>query len=104
MREGTREVLRAFGKSDTKPWEYAYPTAAEDPVWDMWRARGRVPPNKTHFHYQLKWRTKDNECRFTAIAFGDLDDDGIYSTYEQGTLVRDGEEVETIWGTRKWDE
>ncbi len=39
-----------------------------------------------YFHYQFKWKNGDNgfgECQFTAQAFGDLDNDGVFSTYER---------------------
>jgi len=47
-----------------------------------------------YFHYNFQVSnsgTGFGECQFTAQAFGDLDDDGIYSTYERaGAADRNG--------------
>lgn len=42
--------------------------------------------NEPHrFHYDFRWRYSEEHdgCQFTAQAFGDLDDDGVFSTYER---------------------
>ena len=61
----------------------AYPQTA----WtdnEAWSALGFEVPSPHYFHYNLKWsQDESGECQFTAQAFGDLDDDGIYSTYER---------------------
>jgi type IV pilus assembly protein PilA len=37
-----------------------------------------------YFHYDFRWASVgEGACQFTAQAFGDLDGDGIYSTYER---------------------
>lgn len=46
------------------------------------------------FHYNFIWKNADSgfgACQFTAQAFGDLDGDGVFSTYERyGSLDEDG--------------
>lgn len=41
------------------------------------------------FHYNVRWRSFDDPsgCQFTAQAFGDLDDDGVYSTFERAAAA-----------------
>ena len=39
-----------------------------------------------YFHYNFRWKNDPSgfgSCQFTAQAFGDLDGDGVYSTYER---------------------
>ncbi len=60
-----------------------YPAAA----WsdnEAWSAIGFDVPDSHYFHYDLRWsQDESGACQFTAQAFGDLDDDGIFSTYER---------------------
>lgn len=63
------------GGYDAKLW-------TENPVW---RELGFEVQEPHYFHYDFKWKndpTGQGSCQFTAQAFGDLDADGVYSTYE----------------------
>lgn len=53
---------------------------ADNPVWS---ALGFEATGGHYFHYDFRWTEKDGMCQFTAQAFGDLDDDGTFSTYER---------------------
>jgi type IV pilus assembly protein PilA len=67
-----------------------YPVAAwtENPVW---AAIGFRQEQAHYFHYDVRWNQGPKTCEFEARAFGDLDDDGVYSTYERsGVLDKDG--------------
>lgn len=60
-----------------------YPAAAWDDL--VWKGLGFSLGDPHYFHYNFRY---DNDprgygsCRFTAQAFADLDDDGVFSTYE----------------------
>jgi hypothetical protein len=75
----------------TEVWEFAFP--ADDPAWKEWAELGYPEPTKTHFHHQFSWGFLRGACRFTAAAFGDLDDDGIYSTYEEIQTYSEGKRM-----------
>jgi hypothetical protein len=67
-----------------------YPTAwwTENP---RWQALGFAVQEPHSFHYNVKWNQTSQGCQFTAQAFGDLDDDGLFSTFERaGTADRNG--------------
>ncbi len=61
----------------------AYPASA----WtenEAWSALGFEIAGEHYFHYNLRWsQDSSGACQFTAQAFGDLDDDGVFSTYER---------------------
>lgn len=59
-----------------------YPQTAwtDNPVWS---ALGFEASKGHYFRYNFRWTEKDGGCQFTAQAFGDLDDDGMYSTFER---------------------
>lgn len=62
-----------------KPWEYSIK------LWDddVWTAIGYSRSEPHRYHESLVWKTRqDGECEVRARVFGDIDDDGIYSTYE----------------------
>jgi hypothetical protein len=69
----------------TAPGEYSAKAWSADPVWS---ALGFVIADVHRFHYTLRIGTKaTGACQFTARAFGDLDNDSVWSTYEiSGTL------------------
>ena len=48
-----------------------------------WSALGFEVRGQHYFHYDFQWTEKDGGCQFTAQAFGDLDDDGVFSTFER---------------------
>jgi hypothetical protein len=53
---------------------------------NVWSQLGFQVETPHYFHYNFKWRndpTGGGACQFTAQAFGDLDDDGVYSTFER---------------------
>ena len=63
----------------TNAWEY--PRA----LWEegVWKKIGYRRHGPHHYHYSLEWKTLENgECENRARVFGDLDGDGIFSTYE----------------------
>lgn len=58
-----------------------------------WSALGFEINEPHRFHYDFRWSYSEERdgCQFTAQAFGDLDDDGSFSTYERaGTANRLG--------------
>lgn len=53
---------------------------------NVWSQLGFELQDPHYFHYNFKWKndpSAQGSCQFTAQAFGDLDADGVYSTYEQ---------------------
>ncbi len=51
---------------------------------EVWADIGFAVAEPHFFHYDLRWEEgSDGECRFTALAYGDLDDDGTFSTFER---------------------
>jgi hypothetical protein len=65
------------------PGEYSIDLWLDDPVW---RELGFVQDQPHAFHYGFRWANDPRgfgTCMFTAQAFGDLDDDGLFSTYER---------------------
>lgn len=52
---------------------------------NVWSQLGFELQDPHYFHYNFKWKNDasgQGSCQFTAQAFGDLDADGVYSTYE----------------------
>lgn len=64
---------------------YAYsPSAWDTAVWQQMR----FDLTYGHFyHYSYQWSIDGDRCAFTVQAFGDLDDDGVYSTFERTGMV-----------------
>lgn len=58
-------------------------------VWtdnDVWNGLNFQMEQGHYFHYNFKWANAADgfgECQFTTQAFGDLDGDGVFSTYER---------------------
>ena len=53
---------------------------------DIWNGLNFQMERAHYFHYNFKYANVDGEfgeCQFTAQAFGDLDGDGVFSTYER---------------------
>lgn len=51
---------------------------------EVWSALGFEMAEGHYFHYNIRWgQDQAGACQFTAQAFGDLDDDGVFSTYER---------------------
>ena len=66
------------GYYDTAVW-------TDNPVW---KALDYAPDQGHYFHYNFIWRNFGEDdgygaCQFTIQAFADLDDDGVFSTYER---------------------
>lgn len=69
-------------ENPTQPWEYDI-KLWNDPMWKHAQFEG-APGD--HYHYRYEWAPNDDRlmpCAFTVQAFGDLDDDGVYSTFER---------------------
>ncbi len=52
----------------------------------VWNALHFQVEDKHYFHYDFKWSNTPGgygKCQFTVQAFGDLDHDGVYSTFER---------------------
>ncbi len=67
-------------KHPDQPWEY--PVG----LWgaDSWVAVEFSQPEPHRYHYALEWEVLESgECEYRALAFGDLDDDRSFSTYER---------------------
>lgn len=62
------------------PAEYRGDTWTDD---ETWNALGFGFSDAHYFHYGFRWTQEDGGCQFTVQAFGDLDGDGVYSTYER---------------------
>jgi hypothetical protein len=63
--------------------EYPMALWTDDQVWN---ALNFQLEQAHYFHYNFRWANKGEgfgSCQFTAQAFGDLDGDGVYSTYER---------------------
>ena len=54
-----------------------------------WRQLGFSEKRPHRFHYNVRWRYDERAdgCQFTAQAFGDLDDDGVFSTFERAAAA-----------------
>ncbi len=51
---------------------------------DAWNGLNFLQEDGHYFHYAFKWKnttTGFGACQFTALAYGDLDGDGVFSTY-----------------------
>ncbi len=48
-----------------------------------WKALGFAVAEAHRFHYNFRAKQLPEGCQFTAQAFGDLDDDGLFSTFER---------------------
>lgn len=63
------------------------PAAYDTTSWEgseVWSALDFAMLDGHYFHYDVEW-TQDAEgtCQFVVRAFGDLDDDGVFSTFER---------------------
>ena len=67
--------------------------AAEWEDNSIWKAMGFDQKDAHAFHYDFKYENFPGElggCQFTAQAFGDLDADGVFSTYERVGVADEG--------------
>ncbi len=49
----------------------------------VWSALGFEVRGGHYYRYDFRWKEEDGMCMFTAQAFGDLDEDGVFSTFER---------------------
>ncbi|MFV8752248.1 hypothetical protein ACNOYE_17000 [Nannocystaceae bacterium ST9] len=69
-----------------RPGDPGYPASAwtDDPLW----ATIAWQPKQGHrFHYAFEGREVEGECVLTVRAIGDLDGDGVVSTYSRSTTI-----------------
>lgn len=71
---------RCSSASPGGPGGYSESAWAENPVWSALNFR---QSGAHYYHYDFRWKQDASGCMFTAQAFGDLDDDGVYSTFER---------------------
>jgi hypothetical protein len=78
---GGRCVPSATGGTDAG--QYPSTLWTDNPVWNGLNFQMETAHA---FHYDFKWANSGSgfgRCQFTAQAFGDLDGDGVFSTYER---------------------
>ncbi len=69
-----------------RPGDAGYPSDA----WTSeprWAALGWAPAQGHRFHYELEAALADASCTIDVRAYGDLDDDGVFSTYARSTTI-----------------
>ncbi len=76
--EGSERSACTPTPTPVAPHHYA-DDAWSDPTWS---AIDFAIDEPHRLHYALRFDALESECQFTAQAFGDLDDDGIWATYE----------------------
>lgn len=88
--EGEGGRCRASEGPEFSAGEYASSAWTEDPLWAVIDSRPRGDGHR--FHYQFRGEAVGKGgCRLTVSAFGDLDGDGEFSTYErEATVTGDG--------------
>jgi hypothetical protein len=88
--EGEGGRCRPSEGPEFSPGEYASSAWTEDPLWAIIDSR---PRDGHRFHYQFRGEAVGKGgCRLTVSAFGDMDGDGEFSTYErEATVSADGE-------------
>jgi len=70
-----------------EPWEYAG-SLWDTPEWNHIGFRLDLP---TYYHYGFSWHgTSSFDCTYRIEAYGDLDDDGIFSTFVLQRPLPDG--------------
>jgi hypothetical protein len=70
----------------TRPWQYALPTAEEDPAWHRVEVEDEYYWDTTaSTHIRFSWSNEGGECEVWFEGFADLDGDEFYSTYLIGT-------------------
>jgi hypothetical protein len=66
--------------SPATPGQYPQSAWDDNPVWNQLRFAASMPHR---FHYNDKWIKTATGCDFAVQAFGDLDGDATYSTFER---------------------
>jgi hypothetical protein len=74
------------------PGEYPRTAWSEDPIWTALDYQpDRLGTGSHRYHYALNGERAGDGCRLRVQAFGDLDADGEFSTYErEATIGADG--------------
>lgn len=65
------------------PGEYSLSAWSDNEVWS---GLNFTQEQGHYFHYDFRWENDPSGfggCKFTAQAFGDLDDDGVFSTFQR---------------------
>jgi hypothetical protein len=102
--EGEGGRCRASEAAEFGPGEYASAAWTEDPLWAVIDTRPRGDGHRFHYRFRGEAVGKGG-CRLTVSAFGDLDGDGEFSTYErEATLTADGKQSLTPMKIEQPDE
>lgn len=80
-------------ESPKEPWEYAFPSAEEEPVWAAlvevaWKKR-----KDAWTHMRVKWEKRGDECFHWIEGLTDTDGDGVYSHVVTGEVTKGNEHV-----------
>jgi len=61
------------------------PASYSKAVWDerVWSQIGFSMSEPHYYHYSFRWHNDEQGCSFAIAAFGDLDGDGSFSTFER---------------------
>lgn len=79
--------------SPSAPGEYSAGLWSDNTVWNALQFDTSMPHR---FHYNYKWTKTATGCDFTVQAFGDLDGDATFSTFERtGNVTPGGADVGT---------
>lgn len=83
---GPTPALSVACSGRCRPGDPGYSESAwtEDP---RWAALGWAPKQGHRFHYAFEATVAADECTLSARAYGDLDADGIFSTYTRSTTI-----------------
>ncbi|MCA9698734.1 MAG: hypothetical protein KC431_14505, partial [Myxococcales bacterium] len=84
-----RPLDAAGGPRDAAAGEYDAQLWTEDPIWS---AIGWRPSGGHRYHYAIEAQESPTDgCRVVVRAYGDLDGDGVFSTYtREATVAADG--------------
>jgi len=74
--------------------EYPLSLWTEDPIWAALAYRPGTGTGAHRYHYAFEGAAVGDACHLRARAYGDLDGDGVYSTYErEATVAADGSQT-----------
>jgi len=81
--EGPQGMCVPVSGQPRGPGEYSMNQWIRNPVW---QEMNFVKESPHAFHYDFRWHNteeREGTCQFTVQVFGDLDDDGLFSTFER---------------------
>ena len=83
-------------ESPKEPWEYAFPSAEEEPVWAAlvevaWKKR-----KDAWTHMRVKWEKRGDECFHWIEGLTDTNGDGVYSRVVTGGVTKGSDHVRGI--------